>query len=545
MDWLTGLSIRSRLLLLSGLVAVLLTALLMYLAAVIGSNSSRLEEQQASVQTQLDEVQRWQVADRALVEFSTMRFWLYDLQVSWLNESEQSAAAAHQRLQAELTALQTHNMDVGNMPAQVDEFQKKMLAAVDAYVDENRVLGNSLVAESRSIASDIGTRLQTLQNERGSSTLEKAKTIAADAEAVQTSSARLFKLSWLVLVLVIAVLAGFCFLLVRSISRPIKQLEQAIAEIEQNSDLSHQIEMSSRDEIGSTASAINRMLTKFHAIVCETGSIAKQVASKVGDTRGSMQHTHQGIQDQQMETDQVASAVTQMSHTIQDVAKNAENASEAAQQASQQAERGRQAVGANVQTMQALAKEVDSAGDVVRRVAQDSAQIGRVVEVIQAISDQTNLLALNAAIEAARAGDAGRGFAVVADEVRSLAQRTRESTQEINDMIERLRQGVDQAMTAMTAGVAKTHGAAEQVEAAGEVLDQINVSVQHIQGLNVQIASAAEEQSTVTTSIARSVTHIRDITSSTAEVAGVTMIACEELEALTIRLQEQVQQFRV
>lgn len=542
---LTDLSINVRLLLLSVVVALLLAAMLLYLASVIGANNTRMTAQQEAVHEQLDELGRWQMADRALSEFATMRFWLYDLQVSWLTESERSADEAHQRLKAVLEELQKNGMDVGPLPAQIEAFRGKMLTAVDAYIESNRVLGNATVADARKIATGIGTSLNALQEQRTSSAIREAEEIAAMGKAVQTSSAQLLTLSWSVLAAVVAILGIFYGLLTRSISRPMRDLEQGIAEIERNSDLSHQLPVLSADEIGLTASAINRMLEKFRGIIQEVDSIAGLVADKVGNTRQSMVSTLHGIQAQQQETEQVSCAVTQMSHTIQDVAKNAERASEAAHQANRNTEKGNQVVAANVSAMTALAEEVNSAAEVVRRVAQDSSQIGRVVEVIQGISDQTNLLALNAAIEAARAGEAGRGFAVVADEVRTLAQRTHESTQEINAMIDRLQQGVSQAERVMAEGVNKAQSAVDQVQSAGKELAEISHSVHSIEDLNVQIASAAEEQSVVTSGIAQSVVHIRDVTSSNAETANGAMSACNELEGLTLRLQEQVRQFRL
>ncbi|MET1079495.1 MAG: methyl-accepting chemotaxis protein [Pseudomonas sp.] len=542
---LTELSINLRLLLLSAVVALLLSAMLLYMASVISANNQQLAAQQQAVQQQLSELQRWQLTERAMGEFATMRFWLYDLQVSWLNASESAADEAHQRLSALLNELQDNGIAVGPLPAQIDGFRQKMIAAVDAYIDNNRILGNATVADARKIATGIAATLQGLQEQQTRSAMSKAEEIATAAKTVQASSARLLTLSWVVLATVLAILTAFYLLLTRSISRPMHQLQQGIAEIERNSDLSHQLQVLSGDEIGLTASAINRMLDKFRRIIREVDLIAGLVAAKVDSTRANMLSTHHGIQAQQQETEQVSCAVTQMSHTIQNVAKNAERASEAAHQANRNTEKGNQVVAANVSAMNALAQEVNAAADVVRRVALDSSQIGRVVEVIQGISDQTNLLALNAAIEAARAGEAGRGFAVVADEVRTLAQRTRESTQEINDMIERLQTGVSQAEQVMAAGVSKAQSAVDQVQSAGKELAEIGHSVHSIEDLNVQIASAAEQQSVVTSGIAQSVVHIRDVTSTNADSATLAMTACNELESLTRRLQEQVGQFRL
>src|SRR3989338_6012262 len=330
---LTDLSISARLLLLSAVVALLLAAMLAYLASVIGANNTRMAAQQEAVHEQLSELGRWQLADRALGEFATMRFWLYDLQVSWLNESESSADEAHKRLTAVLEELQKNDMDVGPLPAQIEEFRLKMLAAVDAYVDSNRVLGNATVADARKIATGVGARLSALQEQQTSSAMREAEEIAAMGKTVQTSSARLQTLSWGVLAAVVAILGLFYVLLTRSISRPMRDLEQGIAEIERNSDLSHQLPVLSADEIGLTASALNRMLGKFRGIIQEVDSIAGLVAGKVGNTRQSMVSTLHGIQAQQQATEQVSCAVTQMSQTIQDVAKNAERAAEAAHQA--------------------------------------------------------------------------------------------------------------------------------------------------------------------------------------------------------------------
>jgi methyl-accepting chemotaxis protein len=570
---LKHLRIVQKIYLACGTLAVLIASALIYLVMVIADSSELLARQTHSVEEQTSTLQqeaellgqqaqlveKRRLINATIAAFSDWRYWLYDLQVSWLNESESNADAAKARLTELLGQLSNDGQLTGTLQPMMENFGTKMLSAVDAYIDNNRVLGNSLVAEARKEGGNIDRQLnELLQKTADQTTLvaQKVSTIGKQVKAaglevsqaatrVESNNARLRNGAWVVLALVLGLLFVFAWLLLAAISRPIAALEAGIREIERSSDLSRRLSVNSQDEIGATAQAVNLMLEKFRAMVCEVSAATAQVSSAGQNTRQVMESTHRGIQDQQSETDQVSTAITQMAHTVHEVARSAEHAAEVASQASQEANKGQSMVNQSVAMISALARDVAHAGNVVEHLSEDSGQIGKVLEVISSISEQTNLLALNAAIEAARAGEAGRGFAVVADEVRMLAQRTRESTQEINEMIARLQSGVQEVVTAIQQSVNKTNAGVQQVESTGKTLEAIIAAVQTINDLNAQIASAAEQQSAVTETINLNVVNIRDASSVTADAANNTLHCCDELTHLSEHLQEVVGQFRL
>ncbi|MBI2779856.1 MAG: PAS domain-containing protein [Gammaproteobacteria bacterium] len=238
----------------------------------------------------------------------------------------------------------------------------------------------------------------------------------------------------------------------------------------------------------------------------------------------------QGTRQQQLEIDQVATAMNEMSATVHDVARNAGQAASAARNADAEAQKGKRVVGDNIDAIDALAAEVERAAQVIQKLEAESGSIGTVVDVIKSIAEQTNLLALNAAIEAARAGEQGRGFAVVADEVRTLASRTQQSTQEIQQMIQRLQSGASEAAKVMVQGRSQAQDAVKQAAQAGESLESITRAVANITDMNTQITSAAEEQSAVSEEINRNIVNISQIGNQTAAAA---------------QLQSLVRQFRV
>ncbi|WP_434093257.1 methyl-accepting chemotaxis protein [Pseudomonas qingdaonensis] len=245
-----------------------------------------------------------------------------------------------------------------------------------------------------------------------------------------------------------------------------------------------------------------------------------------------------GTEDQFQRTDQVATAMQEMSATAQEVARHAADAARAADDADHSAQAGEQVMQSTIATIDAVNRDIAGTAAVIRHLEQDSARIGKVLEVIRAIAEQTNLLALNAAIEAARAGQAGRGFAVVADEVRNLAQRTAASTAEINQIISAVQSGALEAVKAIENGQARSEEGAEQVQRAGAMLQRITQAVEAIRDMNRQIATAAEEQTSVAEDMSYNLVEITRIATANQGAVQRTEQAGQHLHDLSGRLGE-------
>ena len=255
--------------------------------------------------------------------------------------------------------------------------------------------------------------------------------------------------------------------------------------------------------------------------------------------------TSTGVQKQQMETSQVASAINEMAATVQEVANNASSAAEAAKNADQEAEQGKNIVNSAIRSIDSLASEVEQAADTLQRLDGDIGNIGDIVNVIRGITEQTNLLALNAAIEAARAGEHGRGFAVVADEVRTLAARTQSSTIEIEEMVGRLQAGAKESVTVMENSRNRAQETVESAAKAGEALDKITSMITTIDQMNAQIAEASNQQTTVADEINQSIVNISQVVEETASGVQQSAVSTQSISSVADQLQESANKFKV
>ncbi len=287
------------------------------------------------------------------------------------------------------------------------------------------------------------------------------------------------------------------------------------------------------------------LLKKIHQTLTEVVGIVNKLNNASNQLANSSETTSTHIHNKRLETDMVATAMNEMAMTAQEVAQNAASTASGAEDANQQAQQGHGIVSNTVNGISVLASGVQIASESIDKVSSDSQEIGRVLDVIKGIAEQTNLLALNAAIEAARAGEQGRGFAVVADEVRSLASRTETSTQEIQQMIERLQQGSEHAVSLMQTSNQQADTSVEQASSAGDALQKITESVASINDMAAQIATAAEEQTSVNEEIKRNITNISTISDSTSVEADNTHNSSKELEELANNLNFLVSQFKV
>ncbi len=297
------------------------------------------------------------------------------------------------------------------------------------------------------------------------------------------------------------------------------------------------------DEIGQILLAFKMLQSEGRGIAGRISDASKKLDNDAEQLSTTVNQNLAGVERQYSETDQVATAVNEMSASIQEVAANAQMTSDAAKQGKRQADEGKAVVNKTMHIIQSLAGEVDKATGVIQKLEKDSESISTILDVIRGIAEQTNLLALNAAIEAARAGEQGRGFAVVADEVRTLANRSHQSTEEIQAMIERLQSGSRDAVSVMNHSSKQAAESVEQATQAAQALDAIDSAVDTITDMCMQIAAAVEEQSTVAEEINRSVTTIRDVAESTMDSTRQSGAASDSVASMASRMNDVAAQF--
>ena len=376
------------------------------------------------------------------------------------------------------------------------------------------------------------------------------KVLVGPAQALQAEldernkSGALIELAWGSLAAIIGLL--LVWLMARSVTRPILGVANMLEDIASGEgDLTRRLAYDKKDELGQLASWFNRFLDKLQPTIAQVKRSVQDARSTADQSAAIASQTSAGMEQQYRQVDQAATASHEMSATAQDVARSAAQAAQAARDADQATRQGLTIIDRTTTSIGHLAADMNVAMTQVEGLAANSEKIGSVLEVIRAIAEQTNLLALNAAIEAARAGEAGRGFAVVADEVRNLARRTQESVEETRQVIEQLQVGTQEVVSSMGNSHRQAQGSVEQVGQAVTALQQIGDAVTVITDMNLQIASAAEEQSAVAEEINNNVATIRDVTESLSEQANESARVSQSLNSLANEQQKLMDQFRV
>jgi methyl-accepting chemotaxis protein len=446
-----------------------------------------------------------------------------------------------------------------------ESYEVAAITAIDEALQEVEQIARD---QSESTIGELLTARKTLQGYRDS--LRQFKELQVSAEAAQesmealsdtllTSTGEITALqslrrdaeasqsrTMLSGVAVIAQVLGLlaAWLITQQIITPLRETLKAAERIAKG-DLSKDLDVRRRDEMGALQRSMQDMTVSLRGLISGIGDGVTQIASAAEELSAVTEQTSVGVNSQKDETDLVATAMNQMTSTVLEVARNAEEASEAARQADQQAREGDKVVNDAIVQIERLAREVNNSTEAMGKLKLESDKIGGVLDVIKSVSQQTNLLALNAAIEAARAGEAGRGFAVVADEVRSLAQRTQESTEEIEVLIAALQSGTQHVVSTLDASRDLTDSSVDLSRQAGSALGHITRTVSNIQAMNQQIAAAGEEQSSVAEQINRSVLNVRDVSEQTAAASEETAASSIELARLGVQLQEMVGKFRV
>ncbi|ROM72179.1 methyl-accepting chemotaxis protein [Pseudomonas brassicacearum] len=395
-------------------------------------------------------------------------------------------------------------------------------------------LATADVVQARKEMTDQGATIVTLS--------EQLYQIQLDRRDAESAQARTLQLVSTLLALLVGIIAAV--IITRQITGPLRETLTVVERIA-SGDLSHNVIVTRRDELGVLQQGIARMGVTLRDLISGIRDGVTQIASAAEELSAVTEQTSAGVNSQKVETDQVATAMHEMTATVQEVARNAEEASQAAAAADGEARAGDKVVSEAIAQIERLASEVVRSTDAMTVLQQESDKIGSVMDVIKAVAEQTNLLALNAAIEAARAGEAGRGFAVVADEVRGLAQRTQKSTEEIEGLVAGLQNGTQQVAAVMNNSRSLTDSSVALTRKAGESLGNITRTVSNIQSMNQQIAAAAEQQSAVAEEISRSIINVRDVSEQTAAASEETAASSVELARLGNQLQMMVSHFRV
>jgi len=330
------------------------------------------------------------------------------------------------------------------------------------------------------------------------------------------------------------------------VTRPINSVAAMLKDIASgDGDLTQRLAYAKKDELGELVNWFNRFLDKLQPTIAQIKQSITEARGTADQSSAIARQTSEGMQVQFREIDQVATASNEMSATAHDVANSASNAASAARGADQSAREGMSIIEQSTRDITTLAEEVSKAVGEVEALAVNSEQIGSVLEVIRSIAEQTNLLALNAAIEAARAGESGRGFAVVADEVRNLAKRTQDSVEEIRLVIERIQSGTRGVVATMHSSQSQAQSNAGQIHQAVQALGKISDAVTVISDMNLQIASAAEQQSAVAEEVNRNVSAIRTVTETLTGQATESAAISSQLNALASQQMKLMDQFKV
>ncbi|WP_370695330.1 methyl-accepting chemotaxis protein [Pseudomonas sp. FP453] len=450
------------------------------------------------------------------------------------------------RHRSELQALLQHHESLLS-DAEEGEKLQQLKVNVDAYLS---LVGQIVALVDKDQQQDAIDLLNTRLAPQGvilSKSLEALIVFNQNGvEAAVASAAQMYvNAQWVVgLIIVFALLATLvlAWLLTRSITAPLGQA-LSVARTIAAGDLSQPIVVRGKDEPAHLLTALATMQEQLQTTIRGISESAQQLASAAEEMSSVMEQSTRGLQAQNDEIEQAATAVTEMSAAVDEVAGNAVSSAEASKASDEDSKHGHYQISETISSIQNLVDEVLGASNKAEGLAVQAQDISKVLEVIRGIAGQTNLLALNAAIEAARAGEAGRGFAVVADEVRSLAQRTQDSTEEIEQMITGIQQGTQDTVGALNSSAEHAGQTLQRANSAGSALEKITAAISQISQRNLVIASAAEQQALVAREVDRSLVNIRDLSTQTAAGATQTSAASQELSRLAVDLNGLVTRF--
>lgn len=408
---------------------------------------------------------------------------------------------------------------------------QEMLRHIDTYQQQLHLLFNAEAGTAK--AADIEQAVTLAARAADKAGTDSVNNQLNNMQQEEQYIKRVITISTVLAVLISVVAA---LVITAMVVNPLKEVV-IVAQTIAAGDLTHNLPTDRKDEPGQLMQAMQQMTVNLRDLLQNLTLGIAQLATATEEMAAISEENSAGVLQQKQETEQVATAMNEMTATVHDVAKSAEEASSAANSSAEQAQRGEQVVQQTMQQIKNLSHEVALSAHAISELKQQTNDIGTVLDVIKSIADQTNLLALNAAIEAARAGDAGRGFSVVADEVRALAFRTQESTGKIEDLISTLQHKAETSVLNMQKSAALAETTLDTANNVGVAIKTINLAVGNIQQMNLQIAAAAMQQSTVAEQINRSIFSIRDVADQSATASVQTAAASSDLSTLGNELQ--------
>lgn len=544
---------------------------------VVQAQKAQLNQQQQTLEDQRDALALQQQASVVLQLYPEFLFWRFASTASQSETDIGEGDRAEQQLREAVAVLSDLDADLGEAMdvflLDLDSFNERISDAIAAFRAGDDAGGRRIVQTTQSpfismntmaeVVADMANEAVVAANDRVATSLQELEATVLDVEQAAASVAdagnslvtdieSVVKQAdatgiqgWITLAVIGVLFLAVGWVLSRSVSGPVLQLQRSIKHIDETADLTERIHLKRQDEVGLIAQSVNAMLQSFGDIIRDVRQGAGAMAERVGDNSRANEEVGRILERLNEEVEQVAAAINELSATVRGINESTSAAAERASQAEQECRLGAERSRASGEQEARLQHEISTASTNLNRLAERASDIQAVIDVIQEVSEQTNLLALNAAIEAARAGEYGRGFAVVAEEVRTLAQKTENSSAEIKTMIEQFAAEVGTTVEAMGQAVESAEAAGALSEEASQVMDGVFAIVAEIRATNEHISQATQEQSEATDSIDGSVTSIASLISQVADQAQHTVAGVHEIAEQSDRLRRQTERFTV
>lgn len=429
-----------------------------------------------------------------------------------------------------------------------------LLGKIKPLIDVFRQAHQKVKATSRTQENDASIYTALSEAESASRNIKKILTeldksqsllAAQEDEILSAAESHLKFIEWLMILVNIVIGVSIALYVSKNISVQLTSMIDNAKEIANGNLAIPTLQHGNISDLNHLSDALNNTKTKLNNLVSSIVSSSDKLHQHSGKLQTLITGSQQVIEQQQQETDMIATAMNEMSATVREVAQNTTEASESADEADTATNSGHNVVVETVDSINSLAEAIENAANTINQLSDETNAVDTILVSISGIADQTNLLALNAAIEAARAGEQGRGFAVVADEVRTLAARTQESTTEIRSMLDRLKTGASNAVDVMSEGHKQAQGSVEKANVALDTLKSITTIVNTIKEMNTQIATAAEEQSAVTDEMSQNITTINTGSHNIVEQTRASLVSVNEMAGMASQLSEGVAQFTI